>query len=94
MAVALWYLALTQGAGVSWTRYVFQRMLVAICTSCERKAACLAVSSLCGLRVVVLCSGGVGAPGSTRWQVSANHSAEVQPGIACWQVTAWAARDQ
>lgn len=60
MAVALWYLALTQGAGVPWTQYVFQRMLVAICTSCERKAACLAVSSLRGLRVVVLCSSEVG----------------------------------
>lgn len=55
MAVALWCLAVSQGAGVLWTQSIFQRMLVANCPSREHKAACLAASSLRGLRVVALC---------------------------------------
>lgn len=55
MAVALWCLAVTQGAGVSRTQNGFQRMLVANCPSRKHKAACLAASSLRGLRVVALC---------------------------------------
>lgn len=54
MAVALWCLAVSRGAGVLWTQSIFQRMLVANCPSREHKAACLAASSLRGLRVVAL----------------------------------------